>query len=77
MRAAGLEMIDVVLSTEAVLISNPKMNHVQIRDKLEKRIKGYVVANKMSMITYNVPKNLLPEVIFFFIFFFISFFHNN
>jgi len=62
MRAAGLELIDVVMETEAVLISNPHMKPTPISEKLAKRIKGYVLASKTSMITYNVPKALLPQV---------------
>jgi len=66
MRAVGLEFIDVIMTTESVLISNPHLlgpssNEKVVADKLEKRIKGFVVASKMSTVTYNIPKTLLPQ----------------
>jgi hypothetical protein len=37
MRAAGLEALDVVMTTEAVLISNPHSMHGPLVEKIKKR----------------------------------------
>ena len=62
MRAAGLELVATLIETEAVLIHNPHLKPTPISEKLEKRIRGFVLASKTSMITYNVPKALLSQV---------------
>lgn len=61
MRAAGLELLDVIMKTEAVLISNPKLQNNQILDKIVRRIEGFVIASRFSMITYNVSKDNLDK----------------
>ena len=60
MRAAGLEIVDTVMRTEAVLIANPHSTHADLVERMSKRIIGVVYAGKYSMITYNVPRSLLP-----------------
>ena len=46
MRAAGLEIIDEVLSTEAVLIASKTSKRFDIVDLIKKRIQGYMTATK-------------------------------
>eukprot|EP00947_MAST-08B_sp_MAST-8B-sp1_P000808 g808.t1 len=46
MRAAGLEIVDVVMQTQSVLISNPKTTHGDLIARLNKRIEGYLTATK-------------------------------
>jgi len=59
MRAAGLEIVETVMRTEAVLISNPNAKHQELVERMSKRIIGVVFAAKYSMITYNIPRSLL------------------
>jgi len=59
MRAAGLEIVETVMRTEAVLISNPNAKHQDLVERMSKRIIGVVFAAKYSMITYNIPRSLL------------------
>jgi len=63
MRAAGLEVVHDILSTEATLISNPNSEHKELITKLRKRIEGYITATKYVMVMYNIANELMPEAI--------------
>mmetsp|Transcript_3401 Transcript_3401/g.9513 ORF Transcript_3401/g.9513 Transcript_3401/m.9513 type:complete len:296 (+) Transcript_3401:104-991(+) len=63
MRAAGLEVVHDILSTQATLFSNPKTEHKDLINKLQKRLEGYITAIKYVMIMYNVSKDLMAEAI--------------
>eukprot|EP00536_Pseudo-nitzschia_multiseries_P006525 jgi/Psemu1/193280/e_gw1.139.13.1 len=63
MRAAGLEVVHEILSTQATLISNPKTTHTDLITKLQKRLEGYITATKYVMIMYNVNNELMAEAI--------------
>jgi len=63
MRAAGLEVVGEVLSTESILISNPNSGHEDIVKMLKKRIEGCMVAKKFVMISYNVHNDLLKNAL--------------
>lgn len=62
MKAAGLELLSTILTTEAVLIANPHTAHQDLVDKVHQRILGYITATKYRMVTYNVDKDLLDKV---------------
>merc|ERR1711862_191417 len=62
MRAAGLEEVEVVMKSQAVLIANPNTKHPDLVEVVRKRIAGHLVAKHWVMITYNVPRTLLAEV---------------
>mgnify|MGYP003565361782 CR=1 FL=1 len=62
-QAAGLEVVSDILSTQAILISNPHAEHGDLVDKIKKRIEGYITATKYVMIVYNVSNELLSEAI--------------
>jgi len=49
MEEAGLEKIDTVLHTQAVLIANRKSHHKALIEKIRKRIEGYLFAKQFSM----------------------------
>jgi ATP phosphoribosyltransferase len=49
MRAAGLEIVENIMETEAVLITNPNSKHKDILATLKKRIEGYLTATKYSV----------------------------
>lgn len=63
MRAAGLEVVHDILSTQAVLISNPNSEHSDLISKLKKRIEGYITATKYVMIMYNIANELMQDCI--------------
>jgi len=63
MRAAGLEVVHDILSTEATLISNPNSEHKDLIIKLQKRIEGYITATKYVMIMFNISNELMQEAI--------------
>jgi len=63
MRAAGLEVVHDVISTEATLIVNPRSEHKDLIDKIRKRIDGYITATRYVMIMYNIPNDLLQKAV--------------
>lgn len=58
-KAAGLEVVADVLSTQAILIANPHAEHQDLVDLIKRRIEGYITATKYVMIMYNVSSDLL------------------
>lgn len=63
MRAAGLEVVGEVLSTESILISNINSKHEDMVRLIKRRIEGYMVAKKFVMISYNVHNDLLDAAL--------------
>lgn len=63
MRAAGLEVVGEVLSTESILISNINSKHEDMVKLIKRRIEGYMVAKKFVMISYNVHNDLLDAAL--------------
>mmetsp|Transcript_10708 Transcript_10708/g.25766 ORF Transcript_10708/g.25766 Transcript_10708/m.25766 type:complete len:297 (+) Transcript_10708:147-1037(+) len=63
MRAAGLEVVHDIIDTEATLILNPKSEHMDLVNKVKKRIEGYITATKYMMIMYNISNDLVSEAI--------------
>eukprot|EP00516_Mucochytrium_quahogii_P004781 CAMPEP_0203746416 /NCGR_PEP_ID=MMETSP0098-20131031/1873_1 /ASSEMBLY_ACC=CAM_ASM_000208 /TAXON_ID=96639 /ORGANISM=" , Strain NY0313808BC1" /LENGTH=290 /DNA_ID=CAMNT_0050634523 /DNA_START=159 /DNA_END=1031 /DNA_ORIENTATION=- len=61
MRAAGLEIVDTVIETEAVVISNPHSPHLEKINTIKKRIQGYLLAKRHRMLYYNCHKDNLQE----------------
>ena len=63
LEAAGLEIVADVMKTQSVLISNPATSHTETVSMLHKRIKGVLAAQRMSMLTYNVPREKLQDAL--------------
>ena len=61
MRAAGLEVVETIMSTETVLISNKKTKHGDMIEKIKKRFEGYMTAQKYDMMLYNIQEKNLEE----------------
>jgi len=61
MRAAGLTRIHNILTTQAVLISNPHTKQQDLIDKIKGRIQGVVAASKYVYCTYNIKRADLPK----------------
>ncbi len=62
MQQVGLESLEVVMTTEAVLISNPHSPNTAMIEKIRRRIEGYITALNHCMISYDIPRTLLPTV---------------
>jgi ATP phosphoribosyltransferase len=63
LQAAGLEVVADILSTQAILITNPHVEHQDLIDLIKRRIEGYITATKYVMIVYNVSSDLLAEAV--------------
>lgn len=61
MRAAGLEKIGTVMATQTVLIANTHTNNRALVDKIHKRINGFLLSQKCSMLAYNIPASHLEQ----------------
>eukprot|EP00924_Labyrinthula_sp_SR-Ha-C_P009763 snap_masked-scaffold_22-processed-gene-5.37-mRNA-1 protein AED:0.02 eAED:0.02 QI:0/-1/0/1/-1/1/1/0/311 len=64
MKAAGLEIIDEVMSTETVLIKNKGKRSQEaeaVIGTLKKRFEGYLAAKLYKMVYYNIPEEKLNE----------------
>ncbi|KAL7574969.1 hypothetical protein ACA910_010788 [Epithemia clementina (nom. ined.)] len=61
MKAAGLEVVAEILSTQAILIVNPHAEHQEIVDMIKRRIDGYITATKYSLILFNVANELVQQ----------------
>lgn len=58
MRAAGLEVVAKIMDTECVLITKKDLSgdSAKLVEKVHQRVEGYQIAQKFSMISYNLPK---------------------
>lgn len=63
MRAAGLEIVDKIMDTQAVLIANPRSSQRSLIDKIHQRIVGFTLAQQNVMLTYNIMESLLRQAI--------------
>ena len=71
MRAAGLKAIETVMETEATLIAGKAGSetgykhpeHASLINLITNRIAGVLAANKYVICQYNVPRQLLAEVV--------------
>lgn len=63
MKAAGLELISVIMNTQAVLIANPHSSnhHRELARIIHQRIRGYLTARKFCMVSYNIHRDRLAE----------------
>ncbi len=59
MKAAGLEIVGDVMSTESVLISNPRTQKTPLVKRIHQRIQGYMTAQDNCMMVYNIPVSKL------------------
>lgn len=63
MKAAGLEIVEEVLSTQAILIANPQAEHQDLVDLVKRRIAGFITASEYVMIMYNVTEDCLEKAL--------------
>lgn len=66
MHAAGLEAIADIMTTETVLIANPKRmssRHATLIKLVHQRLTGYITAQRSCMISYNISREKLVDAI--------------
>jgi ATP phosphoribosyltransferase len=65
MRAAGLHAISTILTSEAILIrsSSPPPSSLPLIERISSRLAGVIAASRYVLCNYNVPRELVPEVI--------------
>ena len=63
MRAAGLEVVAELLSTEAVMIASKTSQKKDMIEMVKKRIDGYITSTKYMLIQYNISRKDLPSAI--------------
>jgi ATP phosphoribosyltransferase len=62
MRAAKLMPIATLLTSEAVLICNPKKHASNpLIEKIKKRIQGVIAAQRFVLVTYNITRDQLTK----------------
>jgi ATP phosphoribosyltransferase len=61
LKATGLQEIDTILESEAIIICNKESKHRNLAEKISRRIAGIVIAQKHVMIEYDIPRHLLDE----------------
>ncbi|KAI9918199.1 hypothetical protein PsorP6_012707 [Peronosclerospora sorghi] len=59
MKAAGLELVATIMTTQAVLIANPGSRHKDVLQTVTERIRGYLTATQYKLVTYNVDADKL------------------
>ena len=62
-QAAGLEVVSDILSTQAILITNPHAEHQDTVELVRRRLEGFITATKYVLILYNVSNELLETVV--------------
>ncbi|KAK2750184.1 ATP phosphoribosyltransferase (ATP-PRTase) (ATP-PRT) [Myotisia sp. PD_48] len=62
MKAAGLQAIDTVIQSTAVLVKSRNTTHPLV-DLIVSRVRGVINAKKYVLCQYNIPRTLLPEAI--------------
>lgn len=62
MKAAGLEVVGEVLTTEAILIANPHSKHRDMVNLMQHRLEGYITSRKFVMVSYNCSPEILDVV---------------
>lgn len=62
-KAAGLEVIAEILTTQAILIVNPNAEHRDLVDLIKRRLEGYITATNFVMVVYNVSNALLSAAV--------------
>jgi ATP phosphoribosyltransferase len=68
------------MHTETVLIANPNTHHLDMVNRIQRRIEGYLLAKESNMLSYNMPRAQLDtaltithRLLFFFLFFFVTY----
>jgi ATP phosphoribosyltransferase len=61
LRDNGLEVIQTVSHTQAVLVQSPKVRDTKLCNIVSRRIEGVLTAQQYTLLEYNVPRAKLKE----------------
>jgi ATP phosphoribosyltransferase len=61
MRAAGLHAIATIMSSQAVLIANPRSRHPNLVATIVSRVRGVLAAGRHVLVKYNVERSRLKQ----------------
>ena len=61
LRDNGLEVIETVAQSQAVLIQTPKPRDAKLCDLIVRRLEGVLTAQQYSLLEYNIPRAKLAE----------------
>jgi ATP phosphoribosyltransferase len=61
LRDNGLEVIDSVSTSQAILIESPKPRNKEMCNRITRRIEGVLTAQGYTLLEYNVPRAKLKE----------------
>ena len=61
MRAAGLDVVDTIMHTESILISNKRSSQKDMVKKITTRFRGFLTAMKYDMLMYDIRAEKLDE----------------
>ena len=61
MVAHNLEIVDTLMATQAVLVSNTHTSFPKLIEKLTRRVNGVIAAKNYRMVIYNIKKANLDE----------------
>jgi len=61
LRDNGLEVIETVAQSQAVLIQTPKPRDAQLCDLIIRRLKGVLTAQQYSLLEYNIHRDKLKQ----------------
>lgn len=63
MRAAGLDVVETIMDTECVFVSNPHTEHGDMVKTIKARLDGYITAQRYILMVYNMPKSGLKDAL--------------
>jgi ATP phosphoribosyltransferase len=61
MRAAGLDIVADVMSTETVLVSNSGTKHGKLIQQIVARVQGWLTATRYNMVVYNIERSKIAD----------------
>jgi ATP phosphoribosyltransferase len=61
LRDNGLEIIETISSSQAVLIQTPEPRDARLCDRLVRRLQGVLTAQQWTLLEYNVHRNRLKD----------------
>lgn len=56
-----MEIVHEILTTQAILISNPHTPHQDMVELLKRRLDGYITATNYKLVVYNVALDQLEQ----------------
>ena len=58
-----MEVVSEILSTEAILIGNPHVQHADLIELIKRRLEGYITSTKYVLVIYNIHNDQLGAAV--------------